>query len=87
MEDPTQQEMIKRWKHLKFKAKVLFHLFQDNHVGFYMYITTNYQFLLSARTEARNSEEVVVQQTPAYYFLSAVKLWDLGAKWGRMIKS
>lgn len=31
---------------------MLFHLFQDNHAGFYMYITANYQFLLSARTEA-----------------------------------
>lgn len=25
---------------------VPFHLFQDNHVGFYMYITANYQSLL-----------------------------------------
>lgn len=32
---------------------MLFHLFQDNHAGFYMYITANYQFLLSAHTEAR----------------------------------
>lgn len=42
-----------------------------------MYITANYQFLLSAHTEARNSEWVVVQQTPAYYFFAFnVKVWD-----------
>lgn len=63
---------------------MLFHLFQDNHAGFYMYITTNYQLLLSAHTEARNSEGVVVQQTPAYYFFSfTVKVWDL--EYRRMI--
>lgn len=46
-----------------------------------MYITTNYQFLLAAHTEARNREEVVVQQTPAYYFLSfTVQVWDLDDK-------
>lgn len=49
-----------------------------------MYITTNYQFLLSAHTEARNSEGVVVQQTPAYYFFSfTLKAWDL--EYRRMI--
>lgn len=60
--------MIKRWKPLKVQGSdAPFHLFQDNHVGFYMYITANYQSLLQ-RGEAgeggsRGGEEERV--TPA----------------------
>lgn len=43
---------------------MLFHLFQDNHVGFYVYITANYRSLLSAGVaKAGRSEEVVAQLT------------------------
>lgn len=50
--------------HSQFKAEMPFHLFPDNSIGFYMYITSNHQSLLLPKGE-RRSEEVVAEMTPA----------------------
>ncbi len=54
-----------------------FIFFQDNHVGFYMYITANYQSLLppDETKKAGGSEEVVAQLLHNTFFPLTLAVW------------